>query len=88
MKRISLTFYPACFVSPKITLFLILLFLSVSSHAEIKSPVSGAEKVVEVIGNLFSAKIIEINSIVSLLRSHQFEEARKAWEKISKNNDH
>ncbi|MCB0839478.1 MAG: hypothetical protein KDD99_22560 [Bacteroidetes bacterium] len=61
MKRISLTFYPACFVSPKITLFLILLFLSVSSHAEIKSPASGAEKVVEVIGNLFSTKIIEIN---------------------------
>lgn len=33
-------------------------------------------------------KLMEINSLIALLRSHQFEQARKDWEKISATNDH
>ena len=31
---------------------------------------------------------MEINSIISKLRSHQLDEARKEWEMVSSHNDH
>jgi hypothetical protein len=33
-------------------------------------------------------KIMQINLIVAFIRSHKFDEARKAWERISAVNDH
>jgi len=31
---------------------------------------------------------MEVNSIIALLRSHQFDQARKEWERVSSNNNH
>jgi hypothetical protein len=31
---------------------------------------------------------MQVNLIVALIKSHQFDEARKQWEKVSAKNDH
>ncbi len=31
---------------------------------------------------------MQVNLVVAQIRAHKFEEARKAWEKISATNDH